>query len=58
MAIRTPGFMERMARMGLGVVEPDVGVTVLAEVLGIAWNPLRSRINQHALFTGKAPKPL
>lgn len=52
MAIRTPGFMERMARLGLGVVEPEVGVTVLARVLGIAWKPLRSHVNQHALFTG------
>lgn len=52
MAIRTPGFMERMARLGLGVVEPHVGVSVLAKVLGIAWTPLLSRFNQHALFTG------
>ena len=32
MAVRTPGFMERMARMGLGTVEPPVGLAVLAQV--------------------------
>ena len=53
MAVRTPGFMERMARLGLGIVEPYVGVTVLAQVLSIAWSPLRSKVNQHALFTGR-----
>ena len=53
MAVRTPGFMERMARLGLGIVEPHVGVTVLAQVLGIAADPLRSSFNQHALFTGR-----
>ena len=52
MAVRTPGFMERMARLGLGIVEPYVGVTVLAQVLSVAWNPLQSRFNQSALFTG------
>lgn len=52
MAVRTPGFMERMARLGLGIVEPYVGVTVLAQVLSIACSPLRSSVNQHALFTG------
>jgi hypothetical protein len=44
--------MERMARLGLGIVEPYVGVTVLAQIIGIAYSPLRSRFNQHALFTG------
>lgn len=29
-----------------------MGVTVLAQVLGIAANPLRGCFNQHALFTG------
>ena len=52
MAIRTPGFMERMARLGLGIVEPHVGITVLAQVLSIAWTPLASRFDQQALFTG------
>ena len=32
MAVRTPGFMQRMARMGLGTVEPPVGLAVLAQV--------------------------
>lgn len=52
MAVRTPGFMERMARLGLGIVAPYVGITVLQQVLSIAWIPLASRFNQHALFTG------
>lgn len=53
MAVRTPGFMERMAKYGLGIVEPHVGITVLAQVLLCAQTPLASRFPQHALFTGK-----
>lgn len=52
MAVRTAGFMERMARMGLGVVEPHVGATVLGQVMADAWAPLRGHFSQHALFTG------
>ena len=53
MAVRTPGFMERMAKYGLGIVKPHVGITVLAQVMSFAYTPVASRFNQHALFTGK-----
>ena len=56
MAVRTPGFMERMARMGLGVVQPQRGVAVLAQLLQEAWKPLGSPLAQHALFVGM-PEP-
>ena len=56
MAVRTPGFMERMAKYGLGIVEPHVGITVLAQVVSTAWAPLATRFNQHALFTGESTK--
>ena len=52
MAVRTPGFMERMAKYGLGIVEPYVGIAVLAKVMGYAWAPLTSRFDQQSLFTG------
>lgn len=57
MAVRTPGFMERMAKYGLGIVEPHVGISVLIQVLSYAWTPLATRFNQHALFTGKLLHP-
>lgn len=49
MAVAVAGFMERMARMGLGIVRPAVGLSVLAQVLHSAWQP---RAAQHALFVG------
>ena len=39
MAIRTPGFMERMARMGLGIVQPATGLSILNRLLSFAWRP-------------------
>lgn len=54
MAVRTPGFMERMARMGLGIVQPLRGVAVLAQLVQGAWRPLGSPLSQHALFVGEA----
>lgn len=53
MAVRTPGFMERMAKYGLGIVEPYVGITVLAKVMSYAWAPLATKFDEHALFTGE-----
>ena len=57
MAVRTPGFMERMARMGLGTVQPFHGVSVLAQLLQGAWRPLGSPLAQHALFVGEPAVP-
>ena len=53
MAVRTPGFMERMARMGLGIVQPLQGVAVLARLLQAAWAPLGRPLAQHALHVGE-----
>ena len=53
MAVRTPGFMERMARMGLGIVQPYQGVAVLAQLLQAAWAPLGSPLVQLALHVGE-----
>lgn len=39
MAIRTPGFMERMARMGLGIVQPATGLSILNRLLNLTWRP-------------------
>lgn len=49
MAVTVAGFMERMARLGLGVVRPAVGLSVLAQVLASAWQPSAA---QRALFVG------
>ena len=49
MALAVAGFMERMARMGLGVVRPAVGLSVLAQVLRSAWQPCA---DQRAIFVG------
>ncbi len=51
MAIRVPGFMERMARRGLGVVQPAVGLAIMARALAAAWRPLSGQPGT-ALFTG------
>ena len=53
MAVRTPGFMERMARMGLGIVQPFQGVAVLSQLLQAAWAPLGRPMAQHALHVGE-----
>ena len=55
MAVRTPGFMERMARMGLGIVQPAMGLSVLAQLVAGAWSALDQPLRQHALFVGKVP---
>lgn len=39
MAAQVTGFMERMARIGLGVLPPATGLAVLANVLQAAWAP-------------------
>ena len=57
MAVRTPGFMERMARMGLGIVQPFQGVAVLAQLLQAAWAPLGRPLVQHALHVGEPHTP-
>ena len=49
MAVTVAGFMERMARLGLSVVQPAVGLSVLAQVLASAWQPSAA---QRALFVG------
>ncbi|KAK9803996.1 hypothetical protein WJX72_011444 [[Myrmecia] bisecta] len=52
MAVRVPGFMERMARMGLGIVQPAVGLGVLAQLLQGAWRPAQSIPSPQAVFVG------
>lgn len=39
MAVQVTGFMERMARMGLGILLPPTGLAALSHVLQSAWNP-------------------
>ena len=50
MALRVPGFMERMARAGLGVLRPAAGLAVLAQVLRGAWRPAAG---QRAVVVGE-----
>ena len=52
MALRVAGFMERMARLGLGVVQPAAGLAALAQVLAGALRPSPA---QRALFVGAHP---
>lgn len=54
MALRVPGFMERMARLGLGVLQPPAGLAVLAQVLRGAWRPSAT---QRAVVLGEVPTP-
>lgn len=49
--------MERMARMGLGIVQPAVGLSVLAHVLAGAWTPGVLPLQQRALFVGELAWP-
>ena len=44
MAIEVPGFIERMARMGLGVLPPTIGLAILGDRLHATWasKPLMS----------------
>ena len=37
MAIEVPGFIERMARMGLGILPPRIGLAILGDTLHAAW---------------------
>ena len=39
MAVQVAGFMERMKRMGLGVLPPPQGLAALARALKMAWSP-------------------
>jgi hypothetical protein len=53
MAVRNKGFIERMERMGLGIVDPDVGLSVMARLLAetaVASSPDSSW--QRALYVG------
>ena len=42
MATRVRGFMDRMARMGLGVLPPAQGLAVIGRVLAAAATPFQS----------------
>lgn len=53
MAVRVPGFMERMARMGLGIVQPAVGLGIINQLIHTSWRPARTPFTQQALFVGK-----
>ena len=50
MALRVPGFMERMARLGLGVLQPPAGLAALAQVLRGVWRPATG---QRAVVVGE-----
>ena len=39
MALRVPGFIHRMARLGLGVLPPPAGLAAVAAVLASTLNP-------------------
>lgn len=56
MAIRVAGFMERMARRGLGIVQPAVGLAIMARAVLSAWRPAGSPSGT-SLFTGSSPQP-
>ena len=40
MALRVPGFLERMARRGLGVLHPAAGLAALSQSLQTVTGPL------------------
>ena len=46
MAARTPGFVGRMERQGLGLLEPGAGLAVLATVLSGAAAPAAGLLPQ------------
>lgn len=46
MAARTPGFVGRMERQGLGLLAPEAGLAVLAAVLGGAAGPAAGQLPQ------------
>ena len=52
MAVAVAGFMERMHRIGLGVLRPAVGLSVLAQALHSAWKPSAAQgavlVGEHA----------
>jgi hypothetical protein len=54
MAVAVAGFMARMARMGLGVLRPAVGLSVLAAALETAWRP---SAYQRAVIVGEPRLP-
>ncbi len=39
MAVQVAGFMQRMARLGLGVLPPPTGLAALSHALRCAWVP-------------------
>ena len=39
MAVQVPGFMQRMARLGLGALLPPTGLAALSHALRSAWAP-------------------
>ena len=39
MAVQVAGFMQRMARLGLGVLPPPIGLDALSHALRTAWAP-------------------
>lgn len=46
MADRTPGFVPRMERQGLGILPPEVGVSLLAAVLAATATPVSRHLLQ------------
>lgn len=54
MAQRVPGFVARMERQGLGLLQPEAGLAVLASVLGAAVSPLHTSAPLQPVITGES----
>ena len=52
MATRVRGFMDRMARMGLGVLQPAQGLGVIGRVLAAAASPLQTQPPRSPVLVG------
>ncbi len=52
MATRVRGFMDRMARMGLGVLQPAQGLAVIGRVLAAAASPFQSLLPLSPVLVG------
>lgn len=57
MADRTPGFVPRMERQGLGILPPEVGISLLASVLACAAGP-STRTTLQPVIVGAWLRPM
>ena len=56
MADRTPGFVPRMERQGLGILPPEIGISLLSAVLTSAAAPGSTQQLQ-PVVVGAPPDP-